>query len=138
MFFSKYEEIIEKLKIRSEPVKSIIHVGIGGSSLGTQLVFESLSGIDCEIKVHFIGNIDAHKLAAVLHECDAKNTLLIGVSKTFTTAETLQNISTVGRWYEQNGINDWRNQLYAVTSSCLLYTSPSPRDLSTSRMPSSA
>ena len=26
----------------------------------------------------------------------------------------------------------------AVTSTCLLYTSPSPRDLSTSRMPSSA
>ena len=27
---------------------------------------------------------------------------------------------------------------YAVTGTCLLYTSPSPRDLSTSRMPSSA
>ena len=27
---------------------------------------------------------------------------------------------------------------YAVTRDCLLYTSPSPRDLSTSRMPSSA
>ena len=26
----------------------------------------------------------------------------------------------------------------AIVSSCLLYTSPSPRDLSTSRMPSSA
>ena len=29
-------------------------------------------------------------------------------------------------------------ELYAVSSDCLLYTSPSPRDLSTSRMPSSA
>ena len=28
--------------------------------------------------------------------------------------------------------------LVAATGSCLLYTSPSPRDLSTSRMPSSA
>ena len=28
--------------------------------------------------------------------------------------------------------------LYGVRSLCLLYTSPSPRDLSTSRMPSSA
>ena len=27
---------------------------------------------------------------------------------------------------------------YVVSSDCLLYTSPSPRDLSTSRMPSSA
>ena len=31
--------------------------------------------------------------------------------------------------------NSW---LYAQSQSCLLYTSPSPRDLSTSRMPSSA
>ena len=33
----------------------------------------------------------------------------------------------------------WKNsKIYPGTSSCLLYTSPSPRDLSTSRMPSSA
>ena len=31
------------------------------------------------------------------------------------------------------GMNDWRKDI-----PCLLYTSPSPRDLSTSRMPSSA
>ena len=30
------------------------------------------------------------------------------------------------------------NQSYSKDHSCLLYTSPSPRDLSTSRMPSSA
>ena len=30
------------------------------------------------------------------------------------------------------------NQVYTVYRICLLYTSPSPRDLSTSRMPSSA
>ena len=32
---------------------------------------------------------------------------------------------------------DWKTLVSGVTS-CLLYTSPSPRDLSTSRMPSSA
>ena len=33
-----------------------------------------------------------------------------------------------------------KKQVYSIneTSACLLYTSPSPRDLSTSRMPSSA
>ena len=35
--------------------------------------------------------------------------------------------------------DEWRNSLPARTKrACLLYTSPSPRDLSTSRMPSSA
>ena len=32
----------------------------------------------------------------------------------------------------------WTVSLYEIGSICLLYTSPSPRDLSTSRMPSSA
>ena len=31
-----------------------------------------------------------------------------------------------------------RKQLYAAAGSCLLYTSPSPRDATLSRMPSSA
>ena len=35
-------------------------------------------------------------------------------------------------------INMAKNEAMAVLHSCLLYTSPSPRDLSTSRMPSSA
>ena len=34
--------------------------------------------------------------------------------------------------------NEVLQPLYAWTWFCLLYTSPSPRDLSTSRMPSSA
>ena len=33
---------------------------------------------------------------------------------------------------------DYMHGTHPVTTTCLLYTSPSPRDLSTSRMPSSA
>ena len=33
---------------------------------------------------------------------------------------------------------DMKSKGYSIMYSCLLYTSPSPRDLSTSRMPSSA
>ena len=35
-------------------------------------------------------------------------------------------------------IEELRSEVYDLTCTCLLYTSPSPRDLSTSRMPSSA
>ena len=37
---------------------------------------------------------------------------------------------------EKTGNNDW--VVHQWLKNCLLYTSPSPRDLSTSRMPSSA
>ena len=116
-FFSKYEEIVIDLQKRNTPIRDIVHVGIGGSSLGTQLVFEALAGVDCRINVHFISNIDAHKLTSVLSNCNANSTLLIGVSKTFTTAETLQNINTIGTWFEANNVGSWRDQFYAVTAN---------------------
>ena len=40
-------------------------------------------------------------------------------------------------WLEVEDLNWYMEGAY-ITRSCLLYTSPSPRDLSTSRMPSSA
>jgi len=55
-FTQRYEEVVSKLKQRSTPVTDIIHVGIGGSSLGTQLLFESLVDLDATTKVHFISN----------------------------------------------------------------------------------
>ena len=50
------------------------------------------------------------------------------------TAAFYGNEEGVGRAIRDSGIP--RNEIYVTT--CLLYTSPSPRDLSTSRMPSSA
>ena len=37
-----------------------------------------------------------------------------------------------------DGLGGVAARVFAVAGDCLLYTSPSPRDLSTSRMPSSA
>ena len=61
-------------------------------------------------------------------------------TKTFTievlSRENLKDISVqeiAALEYEENAYVHIKN-----TCSCLLYTSPSPRDLSTSRMPSSA
>ena len=38
----------------------------------------------------------------------------------------------------KDSFNELNNKLKSIEDACLLYTSPSPRDLSTSRMPSSA
>ena len=48
--------------------------------------------------------------------------------------ETVLNMEQWNRWFE-----DYADLIMpAGSADCLLYTSPSPRDLSTSRMPSSA
>ena len=41
------------------------------------------------------------------------------------------------KWLYQHGVSEF-SEMSNLAVSCLLYTSPSPRDLSTSRMPSSA
>ena len=46
-------------------------------------------------------------------------------------------VQTIRQIYDTNNDTTWR-RTYIENVSCLLYTSPSPRDLSTSRMPSSA
>ena len=116
-FVEQYHQIESQLKQRETPVKDIIHVGIGGSSLGTQLVFEALKELNASIKVHFIGNIDAHQLVDVLSQCDVNSTLVVGVSKTFTTAETLQNLDSIASWYHVNGIKDALHNFYGVTAA---------------------
>ena len=44
----------------------------------------------------------------------------------------------LGQPFLLNAFVPYASQVYGENKSCLLYTSPSPRDLSTSRMPSSA
>ncbi len=116
-FLTQYQAIQAQLETRSTAVTDIIHVGIGGSSLGTQLVFEALTGLGATTKVHFIGNIDAHQLVAVLEQCNVESTLVIGVSKTFTTAETLQNLDSIANWFVQNGVAEPLSNFYGVTAS---------------------
>jgi len=116
-FADQYRAIRSQLDKRATPITDIIHVGIGGSSLGTQLVFEALSGIRSAMRIHFIANIDAHHLVSVLAQCNIESTLVIGVSKTFSTAETLQNLGSIADWFNANGMTDVLGSFYAVTAN---------------------
>ena len=51
------------------------------------------------------------------------------------TSTLVERLVDAYSWVSLNGGDVFRNE---AKNSCLLYTSPSPRDLSTSRMPSSA
>ena len=115
-FRTQFKQIQLDLSERKIPVTDIIHVGIGGSSLGTKLIYQALRSVNSKIKVHFISNIDAHELLDVLHQCNVKQTMVIGVSKTFQTTETLTNIKTIGTWFKKNGVEDYLEHVYAVTA----------------------
>jgi glucose-6-phosphate isomerase len=83
---------------------TVVSIGIGGSYLGPEFVFEAMktdaaasvaaSGRACK----FLANVDPVDAARALSELDAETTLVIVVSKTFTTAETMLNARTVKDW----------------------------------------
>ena len=76
----------------------VIHIGIGGSQLGPELVTEALRSADCPLTFHFVANIDGHAIADALADADPETTLFIVVSKSFTTLETLTNAATARNW----------------------------------------
>ncbi len=105
----------------SEPVTDVICMGIGGSELGSRLVYEALTmGRKKPINVHFVANIDALAAADAMVNCTANTTLFLIISKTFTTFETTKNFHTVKKWFcQQEGLTeaDFWQQSCAVTAN---------------------
>jgi glucose-6-phosphate isomerase len=78
---------------------AIIHLGIGGSDLGPRLVLDALKAHRRQnLHVRFAANVDGADVADAIEGLDPGRTLLIVVSKTFTTQETLANAEFVRAW----------------------------------------
>jgi len=82
----------------ARPFRSIVHIGIGGSDFGPRLVWEALRPVGSVIDVRFIANVDPAEAAFALEGLDPAQTLVIVVSKTFTTQETMTNAHTARAW----------------------------------------
>jgi len=85
-------------KVRSGPTRAIVHIGIGGSDLGPRLIWEALKPLDPQIELRFAANVDPAELAQSLTGLDPATTLVVVVSKTFTTLETLTNAEAARAW----------------------------------------
>ena len=85
--------------VSGKEIKHVLAIGIGGSDLGPVMVYEALkpyadAGIDCT----FVSNIDPNDMAEKTRGLDPETTLVIVVSKTFTTLETLTNAREAKVW----------------------------------------
>ena len=99
------------------PVRHIIHIGIGGSALGPQLLVDALGAAGDGPEVHVAANIDGAALARAFAACNPAETLLIAVSKTFTTQETLTNLNSALGWLAANGVANPISRVIAVTAA---------------------
>ncbi|MCX7357612.1 MAG: glucose-6-phosphate isomerase [Alphaproteobacteria bacterium] len=78
---------------------ALIHLGIGGSDFGPRVVLDALKAHRRpNITVRFAANVDGADVADAIEGLDPRRTLLIVVSKTFTTQETLANAEFVRAW----------------------------------------
>lgn len=86
--------------VRSNPtIKDVINIGIGGSDLGPLMVTKALRNEGKSgPKVHFVSNVDGAHLASTLDNLKPESTLVIVVSKTFTTQETMANAQAAKEW----------------------------------------
>ena len=107
-------------KIRDAGViKDVINIGIGGSDLGPRFVTEALRPFHDGPRVHFVSNVDGQDLANALAGRDAKTTLFIIASKTFTTQETMMNAASAREWFLSSGMkeSDLKNHFIALSTN---------------------
>jgi glucose-6-phosphate isomerase len=98
-------------------VTGILHIGIGGSVLGPALLVDALGRRRSKISVRFLSNIDGTAFDDAVKPLDPATTLVVVVSKTFTTAETLANMDAALGWLRDRGVADPAGRLIAVTAS---------------------
>jgi glucose-6-phosphate isomerase len=85
-------------------LKNFVAVGIGGSQLGPEFVNEALRADAIAAKasegrtLRFLANVDPVDFELCTRDLDPEETLIIVISKTFTTAETMLNARTAKKW----------------------------------------
>lgn len=81
-----------------KPFSTTVVIGIGGSQLGPELVIDALRRPHAP-DVRFLANIDGDAVTRTLAGLDPATTLVIVVSKSFTTLETRVNAETTRCWF---------------------------------------
>ena len=103
---------------RDTAITDIVNIGIGGSDLGPAMVVPALDAYGNPAqRLHFVSNVDGHDLAPLLQRLDAKKTLFIVASKTFTTQETMANATAARAWFVEQGGTDVARHFCATTTN---------------------
>ena len=98
-------------------IRHILHIGIGGSALGPELLIDALGRQANRYDVAIVSNVDGAALEEAIRRFDAHSTLLVIASKTFTTSETLLNAASALAWMEEHGVIDPFGRVVALTAA---------------------
>ena len=99
------------------PIRHILHIGIGGSALGPDLIVDALGGDGARYDVAIVSNVDGTALERAMARFDPETTLIAIASKTFTTTETMLNAASAINWLVESGVDDPYGKVIALTAS---------------------
>ncbi len=108
---------------RRRGVDDVIHIGIGGSSLGAETLMRALAhpqhnALPAERRraprVHFVDNVDGASLSALLDWIDLERSCVHVVSKSGGTVETAAGFQIVQGAFGRAGV-DWRRHTVLTT-----------------------
>lgn len=93
----------------------MVQIGIGGSELGPKAIYVALEAF-CKPgrRVHFVSNIDPDEPASVFQSLDLSKTLVVVVSKSGSTIETLTNEQIARERFRKAGLSP-KDHFIAVT-----------------------
>jgi glucose-6-phosphate isomerase len=132
--------VLKKIKSFSDKVRSgawkgvtgkaltdVVAIGIGGSYLGPEFVHEAMRTDRACVtaadgrRLRFLANVDPIDVTRALDDLDPERTLVIVISKTFTTAETMLNARTVRGWLTKHlGAKAVARHMVAVSTNLKL------------------
>jgi glucose-6-phosphate isomerase len=106
-------------QVRSDGgITDIVNIGIGGSDLGPAMAVKALGAqAHSGQQLHFVSNVDGHDIAPLLARLDARRTLFIVASKTFTTQETMANAHAARDWFLSQGGTHTQRHFAACTTN---------------------
>lgn len=123
----RFSEAVRKgkhLGATGKPLTNVVAIGIGGSYLGPEFVAEALrtdkaaARASAGRQLRFLANVDPIDVTRALADLDPAETLVVIVSKTFTTAETMLNARTVRAWLVKAlGKDAVANHMVAVSTN---------------------
>ena len=98
-------------------VHHVLHIGIGGSALGPDLLVDALGRDSGRYDVAVVSNVDGAALKEAVSGFDPHKTLIVIASKTFTTTETMLNAESALGWMVDTGVEDANGRVIALTAN---------------------
>ncbi len=116
---ARMRALVERLRRRSaNDFDAVLHIGMGGSVLGPAVVVQALEfGQKGRFDTRFLASIDGHAFAEAIAGLNPRRTLIVAVSKSWTTAETMANLDLARQWLVRGGVIAPAQSIIAVTAA---------------------